>query len=50
MTFYDDLVQQLRATLEELVADRQIRTIVLTGADPAFSAGGDTVRDLLVGR
>jgi 2-(1,2-epoxy-1,2-dihydrophenyl)acetyl-CoA isomerase len=35
------LVQQLRAALEELVADRAIRAIVLTGADPGFSAGGD---------
>jgi 2-(1,2-epoxy-1,2-dihydrophenyl)acetyl-CoA isomerase len=35
------LVQQLKAVLEELVADRTIRTIVLTGADPGFSAGGD---------
>jgi 2-(1,2-epoxy-1,2-dihydrophenyl)acetyl-CoA isomerase len=35
------LVQQLKATLEELVADRAVRAIVLTGADPGFSAGGD---------
>jgi 2-(1,2-epoxy-1,2-dihydrophenyl)acetyl-CoA isomerase len=35
------LVQQLRAVLEELTADRAIRTIVLTGSDPGFSAGGD---------
>ncbi len=35
------LVRQLRAALEELVADRSIRSIVLTGADPGFSAGGD---------
>lgn len=35
------LVQQLRAALEELVADRAIRAIVLTGTDPGFSAGGD---------
>ncbi len=35
------LVQQLRAALEELVADPAIRSIVLTGADPGFSAGGD---------
>ena len=35
------LVQQLKAALEELVADRAIRAIVLTGADPGFSAGGD---------
>jgi 2-(1,2-epoxy-1,2-dihydrophenyl)acetyl-CoA isomerase len=35
------LVGQLKAALEELLADRAIRTIVLTGADPGFSAGGD---------
>jgi 2-(1,2-epoxy-1,2-dihydrophenyl)acetyl-CoA isomerase len=35
------LVQQLKTALEELVADRAIRAIVLTGADPGFSAGGD---------
>jgi 2-(1,2-epoxy-1,2-dihydrophenyl)acetyl-CoA isomerase len=35
------LVQQLKAALEQLVADRAIRAIVLTGADPGFSAGGD---------
>ncbi len=35
------LVQQLKSALEELVADRSIRSIVLTGADPGFSAGGD---------
>jgi 2-(1,2-epoxy-1,2-dihydrophenyl)acetyl-CoA isomerase len=35
------LVQQLKAVLEELVADREIRAIVLTGCDPGFSAGGD---------
>jgi 2-(1,2-epoxy-1,2-dihydrophenyl)acetyl-CoA isomerase len=35
------LVQQLKQTLSELVAERTIRTIVLTGADPGFSAGGD---------
>jgi 2-(1,2-epoxy-1,2-dihydrophenyl)acetyl-CoA isomerase len=35
------LVQQLKAALQELVADRAIRAIVLTGADPGFSAGGD---------
>ena len=47
------LVQQLKAALEELLADRAIRTIVLTGADPGFSAGGDlrmmVERGLLVG-
>jgi 2-(1,2-epoxy-1,2-dihydrophenyl)acetyl-CoA isomerase len=35
------LVHQLKAALQELVADRAIRAIVLTGADPGFSAGGD---------
>jgi 2-(1,2-epoxy-1,2-dihydrophenyl)acetyl-CoA isomerase len=35
------LVQQLKTALEELVADQAMRTIVLTGADPGFSAGGD---------
>ncbi len=35
------LVQQLKAALAELVADRAIRAIVLTGAGPGFSAGGD---------
>ena len=35
------LVEQLKAALEGLVADRAIRAIVLTGADPGFSAGGD---------
>ncbi len=35
------LVQQLKATLEELLADRAIRAIVLTGAGSGFSAGGD---------
>jgi 2-(1,2-epoxy-1,2-dihydrophenyl)acetyl-CoA isomerase len=35
------LVRRLRKTLEELTADRAIRSIVLTGADPGFSAGGD---------
>jgi 2-(1,2-epoxy-1,2-dihydrophenyl)acetyl-CoA isomerase len=35
------LVQQLKTALAELVADRAIRAIVLTGADPGFSAGGD---------
>jgi len=32
------LVHQLKAALEELVGDRAIRSIVLTGADPGFSA------------
>jgi 2-(1,2-epoxy-1,2-dihydrophenyl)acetyl-CoA isomerase len=35
------LTVALREALEELAADEQVRAIVLTGADPAFSAGGD---------
>lgn len=35
------VVAQLKAALTELTADREIRSIVLTGTDPAFSAGGD---------
>src|ERR1700749_3103608 len=35
------LVRQLRRALESLVADTGIRSVVLTGADPGFSAGGD---------
>ena len=35
------LVLQLKGALQELAADRAIRAIVLTGADPGFSAGGD---------
>jgi 2-(1,2-epoxy-1,2-dihydrophenyl)acetyl-CoA isomerase len=35
------LTIQLRRHLQGLVADRAIRAIILTGADPAFSAGGD---------
>jgi 2-(1,2-epoxy-1,2-dihydrophenyl)acetyl-CoA isomerase len=35
------LVLQLRAQLERLAADPAVRSIVLTGADPGFSAGGD---------
>jgi 2-(1,2-epoxy-1,2-dihydrophenyl)acetyl-CoA isomerase len=35
------LVLQLKAALEELAGERAIRAIVLTGADPGFSAGGD---------
>ena len=35
------LVRQLRRTLQALDADANIRTVVLTGADPGFSAGGD---------
>ena len=35
------LTLQLHDVLRELVADPALRTIVLTGTDPAFSAGGD---------
>src|SRR5437870_3256815 len=35
------LVRQLRRELEDLVREAEVRTVVLTGADPAFSAGGD---------
>lgn len=35
------LVRQLRRALDDLAADADVRTIVLTGADPGFSAGGD---------
>jgi 2-(1,2-epoxy-1,2-dihydrophenyl)acetyl-CoA isomerase len=35
------LVQQLKLVLTDLAADREIRAVVLTGADPGFSAGGD---------
>lgn len=35
------LTVQLRAALEQLVGNRGVRTIILTGSDPAFSAGGD---------
>src|SRR2546429_9820621 len=35
------VVRQLRDALEELDADPAIRAVVLTGADPGFSAGGD---------
>jgi 2-(1,2-epoxy-1,2-dihydrophenyl)acetyl-CoA isomerase len=35
------VVRQLRVALEELAADPALRAIVLTGADPGFSAGGD---------
>lgn len=35
------LVRQLRHALDTLVADADVRTVVLTGADPGFSAGGD---------
>jgi 2-(1,2-epoxy-1,2-dihydrophenyl)acetyl-CoA isomerase len=36
-----ELTIHLRRRLEELARDESISTIVLTGADPAFSAGGD---------
>ncbi|OBF30413.1 enoyl-CoA hydratase [Mycobacterium sp. ACS1612] len=35
------LVRQLRRALEALDADHDVRAVVLTGADPGFSAGGD---------
>ena len=35
------LVRQLRRALEALDADHDVRSVVLTGADPGFSAGGD---------
>jgi 2-(1,2-epoxy-1,2-dihydrophenyl)acetyl-CoA isomerase len=35
------LTLQLQDALEGLVRDASVRTIVLTGEDPAFSAGGD---------
>ncbi|WP_343572518.1 enoyl-CoA hydratase/isomerase family protein [Mycobacterium sp.] len=35
------LVRQLRYELEALAVDRDIRSVVLTGRDPGFSAGGD---------
>jgi 2-(1,2-epoxy-1,2-dihydrophenyl)acetyl-CoA isomerase len=35
------LVRQLRCALEALVVDSDIRSVVLTGRDPGFSAGGD---------
>lgn len=35
------LVQQLKLVLSDLAADRELRAIALTGADPGFSAGGD---------
>jgi 2-(1,2-epoxy-1,2-dihydrophenyl)acetyl-CoA isomerase len=36
-----ELTVTLRRRLEELVRDESLRSIVLTGTDPAFSAGGD---------
>jgi 2-(1,2-epoxy-1,2-dihydrophenyl)acetyl-CoA isomerase len=35
------LVRQLRCAIEDLARDGDIRSVVLTGADPGFSAGGD---------
>jgi 2-(1,2-epoxy-1,2-dihydrophenyl)acetyl-CoA isomerase len=35
------LTVALREALEELAADETVRAVVLTGTDPAFSAGGD---------
>jgi 2-(1,2-epoxy-1,2-dihydrophenyl)acetyl-CoA isomerase len=35
------LVRQLRCALEGLVAETDVRSVVLTGRDPGFSAGGD---------
>ena len=35
------LTLQLQDALASLVAERELRSIVLTGEDPAFSAGGD---------
>ncbi|WP_370485818.1 enoyl-CoA hydratase/isomerase family protein [Mycobacterium sp. pUA109] len=35
------LVRQLRRALEELAADAEVRAVVVTGAGPGFSAGGD---------
>jgi 2-(1,2-epoxy-1,2-dihydrophenyl)acetyl-CoA isomerase len=38
------LTVRLHDALRELAADESLRAIVLTGADPAFSAGGATRR------
>jgi 2-(1,2-epoxy-1,2-dihydrophenyl)acetyl-CoA isomerase len=35
------LTRQLRRALQDLDADPDVRTVVVTGADPGFSAGGD---------
>jgi 2-(1,2-epoxy-1,2-dihydrophenyl)acetyl-CoA isomerase len=35
------LVRQLRRVLQEFDADPDVRSVVVTGADPGFSAGGD---------
>jgi 2-(1,2-epoxy-1,2-dihydrophenyl)acetyl-CoA isomerase len=36
-----ELTVQLYESLADLARDPELRTIVLTGRDPAFSAGGD---------
>jgi 2-(1,2-epoxy-1,2-dihydrophenyl)acetyl-CoA isomerase len=36
-----ELTVRLRDVLTESAADESLRAIVLTGTDPAFSAGGD---------
>ena len=35
------LVRQLRRALTDLAADPDVRSVVITGADPGFNAGGD---------
>src|SRR2546423_15214150 len=35
------LTRQFRRALQALDADADVRTVVVTGADPGFSAGGD---------
>jgi 2-(1,2-epoxy-1,2-dihydrophenyl)acetyl-CoA isomerase len=35
------IMVQLQARLDELVRDPAVRSVILTGSDPAFSAGGD---------
>src|SRR6202034_1888658 len=35
------LVRQLRSALEDLVVNHEVRSVVLPGRDPGFSAGGD---------
>jgi 2-(1,2-epoxy-1,2-dihydrophenyl)acetyl-CoA isomerase len=35
------LVRQLRRVLTDLDADHDVRSVVITGSDPGFSAGGD---------
>jgi 2-(1,2-epoxy-1,2-dihydrophenyl)acetyl-CoA isomerase len=45
------LVRQLRRALQDLDADPDVRSVVLTGADPGFSAGGDLkMMDAAVGQ